>query len=84
MNRHVDTINQSIAYILERIYRLELGLNGLRGELTVLPRSNSTADALKKSLIETRRISTLLQLLHTNLLTQEEARKYVEKLNLFS
>lgn len=84
MNRHVDTINQSIAYILERIYRLELGLNGLHGGLSVQPRSNSTADALKKSLIETRRISTLLQLLNSNLLTTDEARKYIEKLNLFS
>ncbi len=78
MNRQVDTINQSIAHILEKIYNLELSMHGLRTEFCVQPNLNSTADTLKKSLIETRRIHSLLQLFQAGILNKEEVRKTVE------
>jgi len=80
MNRQVDTINQSLARILERIYHLELAMHGIQAEFTVQPHSNSTADTLKKSLIETRRINALLQLLQSGVISKEETRKAVEQI----
>jgi len=80
MNRQVDTINQSLARILERIYQLELAMHGIQAEFTVQPHSNSTADTLKKSLIETRRINALLQLLQSGIISKEETRKAVEQI----
>lgn len=78
MNRQVDTINQTLARVFERIYRLELALHGIRAEFTIQPNSNSTADALKKSLIETRRINSLIQLFQLGIMSKEELRKAVE------
>ncbi|MGC8737639.1 MAG: phage portal protein family protein [Candidatus Hydrogenedens sp.] len=80
MNRQVDTINQYLARVLERIYRLELSMHGIEAEFTVQPQSNSTADTVKKSLIETRRINTLLQLVQSGIISKEDVRKEVEEI----
>ena len=78
MNRQVDTINQTLARVFERIYRLELALHGIRAEFTIQPNSNSTADTLKKSLIETRRINSLIQLFQSGVISKEELRRAIE------
>ncbi len=75
INRQVDTINQSIARVLERIYRLELAMHGIQAEFTVQPNSNSTADSLKKSLMESRRVNSLLKLLEQGVVSRDEVRK---------
>lgn len=79
INRQVDTINQSIARMLERIYNLELAMQGIPAELTVQPNSNSTADALKKSLINTRKINSLLKLFQSGIISKEEVRQAIQQ-----
>ncbi|HOK09979.1 MAG TPA: hypothetical protein PLT82_11225 [Candidatus Hydrogenedens sp.] len=84
INRQVETINRSIARILERIYRLELALAGVQVELTVQPRSNCTSDAQKQSLVETRRVNELLQLLQAGIISIEEVRNQLRHMNILS
>lgn len=82
LNRQVDTINRTIAQLLERIYNLELSLAGSPVQVQVTPKSNRSLDLYKIALAETQQVNNLLRLYQAGLLTAEDARQRAQQLNL--
>lgn len=82
INRQVDTINAKIAKGLEKIYNLELALQGIGARVRVEPRSNRSSEILKQTYAETNRFNILLKMAELGMITREELREEINRSGL--
>jgi hypothetical protein len=75
VNRQVETVNRRVGALLERIYNLELALQGIHARARVIMRSNRTVDVLKEAHARSQEIAGTLQLLNAGLIDKAEAKK---------